>query len=269
MDIGTAKATAEERRRVVHYGLDIADPDRQYDVRQFSDSALSVIGGLSGTLFCVGGSGFYLQTLYDPVCDSVAIAPPVRDFVRNIQKTDGLDGLLRELDRRCGGTQLSIDRCNPRRVARALERAIESGEPPAVSAEKFANGGCAFGGKKIFTIYVEQQANCHEASLRRRIGEMLCGGLVEETQNLRQMGFERNPSACGAVGYRETLAFLDGTLVEDELAGRIFFRTRQLCRKQRTWFRHKLPFDMAIGNGEADWPMALKAVDEFVKSQRH
>ena len=269
MDIGTAKATAEERKRIVHYGLDLCDPDKPYDVGQFSIHAISVASKIDGPLFCVGGSGFYLQMFYGPVCDAVAISPAVRDRVRNMLNESGLDGMLRELDLRCNGVEFSIDRQNPRRVARALERAMETGESPTISVKKFRNCVGSFSGRRIFTVYIEPPSSDHETALRSRIGEMLESGLVGETENLRNMGFERNPSACGAVGYREVLQFLDGGLLREELPERILIRTRQLCRKQRIWFRHKLPVNMSIGNGKSGRQRVLYAIDKFLRSPSH
>ncbi|MDR2667465.1 MAG: tRNA (adenosine(37)-N6)-dimethylallyltransferase MiaA [Puniceicoccales bacterium] len=264
MDIGTAKASADERKRVTHYGLDLSDPHKPFDVKQFSDYAMSVAGSTEKPLFCVGGSGFYLQTFYGPVCDTISISPVVREHVQNILCTNGLDGLLSELDRRCNGAEFTIDRQNPRRVARALERAMETGEPPAVSLERFRKRTGNFTGRRVFTIYIEPPTGCHEIAIRSRIAHMLSEGLVGETETLRTMGFERNPSAGNAVGYREVLEFLDDKLSRDALPERIFIRSRQLCRKQRSWFRHHLPTDIVACNGQNDWQRVLDAVGEFL-----
>jgi tRNA dimethylallyltransferase len=70
---------------------------------------------------------------------------------------------------------------------------------------------------------------------------MMRAGLVEEVRRLRADGFERNPSAAGAIGYREVLAMLDGKLPASALAAEIAQNTRALVRKQRTWFRTQLP----------------------------
>jgi tRNA dimethylallyltransferase len=70
---------------------------------------------------------------------------------------------------------------------------------------------------------------------------MLREGLVEEVQRLRPLGLEKNPSAARAIGYRETLAMLDGTLPPAQLAAEIAKNTRALVKKQRTWFRTQLP----------------------------
>jgi len=80
-----------------------------------------------------------------------------------------------------------------------------------------------------------------EKRIEQRAGAMLAAGLVAEVERLRAAGIERNPSAAGAIGYRETLAMLDGRLARENLAGEIAKNTRALVKKQRTWFRTQLP----------------------------
>lgn len=255
MDIGTAKVTEEERARVPHFGLDLCEPDKPYDVKQFTDYAAEVLRDCAGPLFCVGGSGFYLKAFYGPICDLFPISPAVREQVRTIGARDGLAGLLRELDSR-GGENLPIDRKNSRRVARALERSLESGLEPAALLENFRKMEGPFADRKKCTILLEGAGPAYEDVLQRRIEKQLSAGLVEETQMLRLKGFERNPSARAAVGYREVLAFLDGHLGREELPKHILIHTHRLARKQRTWFRHQIPADLTLPFGRENFTIA-------------
>ncbi|OQB92729.1 MAG: tRNA dimethylallyltransferase [Verrucomicrobia bacterium ADurb.Bin122] len=70
---------------------------------------------------------------------------------------------------------------------------------------------------------------------------MLAAGLVDEVRRLLPLGLKQNTSAAGSIGYRETIAMLEGTLPESELAATIVKNTRALVKKQRTWFRTQLP----------------------------
>jgi tRNA dimethylallyltransferase len=81
---------------------------------------------------------------------------------------------------------------------------------------------------------------------------MLAGGLVDEVRRLVAAGLKTNPSAARAIGYRETIAWLDGGIREDELAGIIEKNTRALVKKQLTWFRTQLPPHRVLTAGEAD-----------------
>ena len=77
--------------------------------------------------------------------------------------------------------------------------------------------------------------------IEARVAAMLRDGLVEEVKRMRPQGLDANPSAARAIGYREVLAMLDGTLPESGLAAAITQNTRALVKKQRTWFRTQLP----------------------------
>ena len=80
-----------------------------------------------------------------------------------------------------------------------------------------------------------------DARIAERVQAMLAGGLVGEVRRLMAKGLEGNPSARRAIGYRETIAWLEGRLRDDELAPAIVKNTRALVRKQLTWFRTQLP----------------------------
>ena len=80
-----------------------------------------------------------------------------------------------------------------------------------------------------------------DARIDTRVGQMLAAGLVEEVRRLVAAGLKSNPSAAKAIGYRETIACLEGRMREDELPAAIGKNTRALVRKQLTWFRTQLP----------------------------
>jgi tRNA dimethylallyltransferase len=78
---------------------------------------------------------------------------------------------------------------------------------------------------------------------------MLAAGLVEEVRRLLGAGLKQNASAARAIGYRETIAWLEGRLRADELAPAIVRSTRALVKKQLTWFRTQLPPHSVLAAG--------------------
>ena len=80
---------------------------------------------------------------------------------------------------------------------------------------------------------------------------MLRAGLRAEVERLLGRGLRDNPSAAGAIGYREVLAVIEGKLPEGELAAEIAKNTRALVKKQRTWFRTQLPEHRVLPAGKA------------------
>lgn len=239
-DIGTAKPTAEERARVPHHLIDLCAITERMDVTRYVALARAAVADICGRgkrVLVTGGSGFYLKAFFAPVADAVTVPAEIRDAVAQLPLAAAVER-LRGLNPAGLG---ALDVANPRRVARALERCLATGRPLAELAAEFARQPAPFGEFRVALARLEREP----ADLDRRIGErvatMVRAGLVEEVRRLRAEGLERNPSASRAIGYRETLALLDGRLAEPALAAEIAKNTRALAKKQRTWFRTQLP----------------------------
>jgi tRNA dimethylallyltransferase len=246
MNIGTAKATPQEQSTIRHYGLDLVDPSQPFDVELFTRHAEAVMRSCKRPLIAVGGSGFYLKVFYECISDGVAISQKTRQHVDCLRETGGLPGLLNALDEHNGEITTAIDRKNPRRVLRALERCLETQLPLKEIHRLFSNVVCRFKNEKKVTVLLTDSGDDYSERLRTRIEYMLANGLIDETELLRKLNFEQNPSACGAIGYREVLEFIDGKIGKDCIAELIFRRTKKLVRKQRTWFNHQIPVDVTF-----------------------
>ncbi|MBN1404453.1 MAG: tRNA (adenosine(37)-N6)-dimethylallyltransferase MiaA [Opitutales bacterium] len=242
MDIGTAKPDRSEQARVPHHGIDIVNVDTPYTVGAYVDYSRGVVEDCARRevpLLISGGSGFYTRSFFAPVTDSTETTDEVRARVRSM----GSEEALAELRRLNPDGIQGLDLLNPRRVQSALERCMASGKPLAVLQKEYREQELPYAAwdKRICLLMRDREV------LNSRIGErarlMLQSGLVDEVRRLRGMGFERNPSAASAIGYRETLAWLDsgesGGL--EALAGEIAQNTRKLVKKQLAFFRNQLP----------------------------
>ncbi len=135
---------------------------------------------------------------------------------------------------------------NPRRIIRALERA-EAGEKPAARPRAIPPHPVAG-----LTMPRDRLA----ARIMGRIDKMFKSGLVEEAVAVREASGGLSSTACGAIGYAEALAVADGRMTRPEAAERIAARTRQLAKRQFTWFRHQLDVEW-VEVGEDDTPATL------------
>ncbi len=244
MDIGTAKPTSAERARVLHHLVDVLAPSERADVAWYVDAARAAVEAIAARgrrVLVTGGSGFYLKAFFGPVADDVKVPTEVRDEVARRLRDEGLPPLVAELRRLNPHGLGTLDTQNPRRVVRALERCLTSGRTLAELAEAFARAPGPFADWTVDCVRLERAAAELDARIAHRVEQMLREGLVEEVRRLRAEGFEANPSAAGAIGYRETLAMLDGRLPAAALAAEIVRNTRALVKKQRTWFRSQLP----------------------------
>ena len=240
MNIGTAKPTAAELGRVPHHLIDCCELTEQMDVTRFvamARAALEDIVERGRDVLVVGGSGFYLRALFAPVADAVKVPAVIRDEVRSLSANEAL-AKLRALNPAGLG---SLDVANPRRVSRALERCLASGDTLLSLAESFARQRPPFADWQVELTRIEREPADLEQRIATRVDAMLRAGLVDEVRGLLGRGLKENPSAVRAIGYREVIDLLEGRLANDALAEEIVKNTRGLVKKQRTWFRTQLP----------------------------
>ena len=262
MDVGTAKPDAAARAAVPHHLLDLADPDEPLTVAQWVMAARAVlpeIGGRGRLPMVVGGTGLYVSALVDGHdYASQARSPELRDRLAERLETDGLAALAAELRRVdpevAGGTDLR----NPRRVLRALERALAGGGG--------APAATAYAGR-IALVALSRPRDV----LYRRIDERArwmfeAGGLLDEVGTLLARGYGADLRPMTGHGYQEAARHLAGEWSLSEAIERTARRIRQYAKRQLTWFRRdpRLIWIRA-GDGPADEP---SLVDEAARVLR-
>lgn len=243
MNIGTAKPSPEELARLPHHLIDVNDVDEPYDIVAYvraAQIAVKDIFARGKSVVVTGGSGFYLKSFFAPVIDIVVVSDAIRAQVADLYESKGLEGLVADLRQRSPEGYGNLDRLNPRRVLRALERCIASGKSlPALQAE-FAARPEPYAEFQKRYVLLERDAENLRQRVTRRVEMMLQAGLIEEVECLRELGIESNPSAATAIGYRETLSYLKGDIQLKALAPAIIQNTNHLVKKQRTWFRTQI-----------------------------
>lgn len=262
MDIGTAKPTEEERAQARHHGIDLSDPGTPFNVVDFAAYAKQVVedaGERGVDLLICGGSGFYLKSFFTPVIDPVQVPESVARSVRALYREGGYPAMVARLKALNPDGLGALDVQNPRRVMRALERCLAAAKPLSLLQEEFRRLPLPFAeySKHVCLLHRSPEA------LRTRVGarseQMLAAGLVEEVQRLLEIpGFRDNPSAAGAIGYRECIAALaagqpDPVALAEEIAA----NTMKLVKKQRTWFRHQIPVGAELSLDDLDVDSAV------------
>ena len=234
LDIGTAKPTAEERRRVPHHLLDVCDLKEAFDAAQFTRRARIAAAEIQSRgktpVFC-GGTGLYFKAFLEGVGET----PPGDAKLRAELETAPLEQLLAELRERDPATFEKIDRQNPRRVVRAVEVIRLTGKKfSAQQAEWKAESGK----RKAENYFCFTRPT---EDLRRRINvrvdEMFARGLMDETRELLQRGLAENKFALQAIGYRQVAEHLRGERGLAETVELVKIKTRQFAKRQLTWFR--------------------------------
>lgn len=244
LDIGTAKPSPDELSRVPHHLVDVCELTERMDVTRYVAAARTTLAELASRgrrALVVGGSGFYLRAFFAPVADEVDVSSELRAEIEARLLEKGLPDLVAELNAiDPAGTQ-KIDTKNPRRVVRALERCRATGKTLTQLAAEFAQLPPPFSDWEVRLTRLDREPDDVRRRIEVRVHAMLKAGLVDEVRRLLTMGLKENPSAAKAIGYRETIDFIEGRMKESELAPTIIHNTHGLVKKQRTWFRTQLP----------------------------
>jgi tRNA dimethylallyltransferase len=241
LDVGTAKASIEERRLVPHHLIDVADPGEHFDAARFASLARTAMGEIQsrGRLpILSGGTGLYFKVFLEGLGDAPAADPLLREELAATPLPD----LLRELELRDRPTFEMIDRQNPRRVVRALEVIRLTGRPFSeqraawTGRESKGDGAPPIG--QVFFALARQPADLH-TRINARVDNMFRNGLVAETARLLELGLAENPTAMQAIGYRQVVEHLRGRRSLADTVELVKLRTRQFAKRQMTWFRRQ------------------------------
>ena len=254
MDLGTAKPARAELARVPHHLVDVCDVTDQMDITRYLILVRQAVAGILGRgrpVLVTGGSGFYLKAFFAPVADAIDVPGELRAEIRAQLEREGIDALVAELRRLNPAGLGTLDGQNPRRVLRALERCRASGRTLGELQADFAAQPAPFADCEVKLGELVREKSELDRRIDGRVGGMLRDGLVDEVRGLLASGLKQNPSAAGAIGYRETIDHLEGRLMIQELAAAIAQNTRALVKKQRTWFKTQLPVHRQVNAATA------------------
>lgn len=242
MDIGTAKATAEERARVPHHMIDFLSPTENYSAEDYRADAMRVLSDIESRgrlpLF-VGGTGLYMDTV---IRGAVLLSPPSSEELKEKllksattdEEREALWQRLREVDPESAE---KTHKNNVRRVIRALEIYELTGKTKTYfdNLSKMNKPDVNVG---MITLDFHNRDNLY-SRVDLRVDAMISEGLIDEVSSLYSEGFlEKGTTAAQAIGYKEFISYLDGECTLDEAVEQLKLSTRRYAKRQLTWFRH-------------------------------
>lgn len=240
LDIGTAKATAAEQAQATHHLIDVKDVDQQFTVAQFVAAAqelIPVITARGHLPIIAGGTGFYLQALFDGLklgADAPG-EPAVRDHFRAIAKEQGAAYLWNQLKEKDPRAAAKIPTTNVRRTVRALEVISVTGN--LFSQQE--NAGPQYDERYIA---LNTDRNLLYDRINQRVDLMMQTGLLDEVRWLAAQGGTTLPAATG-IGYRELLPVLDQPQKLSAAVDLVKQDSRHYAKRQLTWFRNQTTAD--------------------------
>ena len=237
LDIGTAKPALEERLKVPHHMIDIAEPNEAYSVAQYKKDAVNCIEDILSrgkTPVLVGGTGMYLRSLSLPLSYGGAKADfKVRKFYEDYQKENGNEALHELLKQKDPETANRLHPNDIRRIIRALEVQHVTGIP----FSKQSMPSYSEGRYNILPFAFDWDRDKLYERINERAEAMFNNGLLKEVDDLLKDGVSPSFQSMQAIGYKECVPYFEGKYSLEETIDLVKRRSRQYAKRQLTWFR--------------------------------
>jgi len=264
MDIGTAKPTPEERERVPHHLIDVADPDEGWNLAIYIREARQVIENIyqRGRLpFLVGGTGQYIEALVEGWrIPGVKPDPELRAAIRDWAEKIGVGGLRKRLRYLDPEAAQNIDGPNLRRMVRALEVIFRSGQK---FSEQQGQGPTPY---HVLKLGLTRPREALYDRIDQRIDNMFEAGFIQEVKSLLEAGYDPDLPPLSAIGYRQIIYYLDGVITLEEAIRQMKSRSRKYVRKQANWFQEDDPHITWVSAAEDPLPKLEQEISHFLEN---
>lgn len=237
MDIGTAKPTLEEQKRVSHHLIDLVTPDQPFHADLYRVLGRETIDQLyqdRKPVWVVGGTGLYIKSLTQGLFKSPKIDPTVRERLKQEAAEKGEDFLYERLKRVDPKTASFL---HPRDLFRAI-RALEVFDSTGVPISFYREQHC-FGERPYLTLKIGLEMNrmalYHQ--IDQRVGRMIERGLLQEVRGLMERGYGPELKPMQSLGYKQMVEFLSKKIGWTEAISQMERDTRRFAKRQWTWFK--------------------------------
>lgn len=255
-DLGTAKPTPEEQRRVPHAGIDLVEPTERFSAARWAASAerwIAEARAAGRPALIVGGTGLWLRALVRPLADE-----PAMDPARRVALARALDALDTETLRRW------VAALDPSRARLGRTQLLRAAEVALLSGTRISDWHAAGAAKPRRTarwLIVDAGPALH-ARIETRIDAMFAAGWEQEVRALRQRVPPDAP-AWNACGYRAIRDLVEGRCTHEEARTAILVSTRQYAKRQRTWFRNQLVGEPDVTRLDPGDPAAAEIAERW------
>ena len=238
-DVGTAKPTREERARVPHEGIDVAEPTERWSAARWAADAerwLADAHAAGRPPLVVGGTGFYLRALAERLFEEPELEPAHRERLAGWLERLSMDELRRWV--------AAID---PERAALQRTQLLRAVEVALLTGVRLSawHRAAARPSRHVLRYLVVDPGPVLAERIAARVDAMLAAGWPDEVLALERV-VPADAPAWKASGYDALRRHLRGELSLDEARALVTIETRQYAKRQRTWFRHQLPADAVV-----------------------
>lgn len=239
MDIGTAKASREERALVPHHLIDIVDPDDQYDAARFVADALRAIDEINGrgrVPLLTGGTGLYLAALTKGLFSEIVVPAAIREHLRSRLAQEGREVLHRELSALDPESGHRVHSNDTQRLLRGLEIFAATGIPWSEHLRRQQDAAMAHQFSHMMQIGLSCERSLLYDRIQRRTIEMMGDAFQQEVEGLLACGYAEMLPSMQAIGYRHMVGCLRGQYDRATATNELIRDTRRYAKRQMTWF---------------------------------
>jgi tRNA dimethylallyltransferase len=236
MDIGTAKPTLDDQKRVKHHLIDLVTPDQPFHAALYRTLGRKTIDQLyqdKKRIWVVGGTGLYIKTLLQGLFSSPKIDPQMKEDLKQEGKEKGADVLYERLRKVDPQTASQLHPHDLFRIIRALEVFDSTGVPISFYREQHRFGERPY---VTFKIGLEVDRERLYPRIEERVDQMLEKGFLKEVERLMEMGYGRELKPMQSLGYKQMVQFLLKEIGWDEAVRQMKRDTRHYAKRQWTWF---------------------------------
>ena len=231
MNIGTAKITPAEMQGISHHMIDIVEPNLNYSVAEYKESAEKIITDINNrqkNAIIVGGTGLYINSLIYDYSFGDKHNPEIRQKYKDLLANKGKEYIYSILSAKNPAIASKLHINDTVRVIRALELE-ETGTSLDDNIQTPTRNYCA--------IAIQEDREILYDKINRRVDKMFSHGLVDEVEQLLQSGLSFENQSMKAIGYKEFKEYFDGTCSLDDVKEKIKQNSRNYAKRQFTWFR--------------------------------
>jgi tRNA dimethylallyltransferase len=239
MDIGTGKVTAAERARVPHHVVDVVRPDEDMTAQRFvdlADRAIADAWARGKHVIVCGGTGLYVRALLLGLFAGPPASPELRAELAERARVHGTPSLHAELAQVDATAAARIERNDAKRIIRALEVFLVTGEPLSAHQAKHDHRSAP----PRYAARLVGLAPARDAlyqAIDRRVDAMIAAGLEREVAELRTRGYRPPLRSQQAIGYAELHGAADGRVERARAIELIKRNSRHYARRQLSWYR--------------------------------
>ncbi len=247
MDLGTAKPSPEERDRLSHHLIDVADPDQPFTAGEYSRQARAALRDIAGRgklPIVTGGTGLYLRALTEGLFAGPSRQEDLRNRLRASAEKRGTAWLHRALTRLDPASASRIHANDTPKLIRAIEVCLATRRP---LSQVLARDPLT--GFRLLRIGLNPPRKGLYARLNHRAACMFAAGLVEETRGL--LARYGPVKALDSLGYRQGLAVINGALTQEAAIAAAQQGHRNYAKRQLTWFRREPDVHWIAAFGDA------------------